>query len=134
MPFSCCLALTTTLVSLWSMNKCFLHLVSLTGFCTEAHSVEGFACDSAAKESTCSVGDLGLVPGLGRSPGEGNGYPFQYSGLENSMDCTVHEVTKSQTRLSDLTSLQYRLTFNYLSFPPVSVLSVSFYFCACCCC
>ena len=100
MPFSCCLALTTTLVSLWSMNKCFLHLVSLTGFCTEAHSVEGFACDSAAKESTCSVGDLGLVPGLGRSPGEGKGYLLRYAGLENSMDCIVHGVTKSWTRLS----------------------------------
>ena len=82
------------------MNKCFLHLVSLTGFCTEAHSVEGFACDSAAKESTCSVGDLGLVPGLGRSPGEGKGYLLRYAGLENSMDCIVHGVTKSWTRLS----------------------------------
>ena len=44
---------------------------------------------SAGKEFTCSVGDLGLIPGLGRSPGEGKGYPFQYSGLENSMDYTV---------------------------------------------
>ena len=44
-------------------------------------------CGSAGKESTCNVGDLGLVPGLGRSPGEGKGYPLQYSGLENSMDC-----------------------------------------------
>ena len=43
--------------------------------------------DSAGKESACNVGDLGSVPGLGRSPGEGNGYPLQYSGLENSMDC-----------------------------------------------
>ena len=38
------------------------------------------------KESTCNAGDLGLIPGLGRSPGEGKGYPFQYSGLENSME------------------------------------------------
>ena len=53
------------------------------------------------KESTCKVGDLGLIPGLGRSPGEGNGYPLKYSGLENSMDCIVHGVTKSQTRLND---------------------------------
>ena len=45
----------------------------------------GFPCGSAGKESTCSVGDLGLIPGLGRSPGEGDGYPLQYSDLENSM-------------------------------------------------
>ena len=60
----------------------------------------GFPCGSAGKESTCNVGDLGLIPGLGRSPGEGKGYPLQYSGLENSMDCIVHGVAKSQTRLS----------------------------------
>ena len=47
------------------------------------------------------MGDLGSIPGLGRSPGEGSGYSFQYSGLENSMDCIVDGVTKSQTRLSD---------------------------------
>ena len=57
---------------------------------------------STGKESACSAGDLGLIPGLGRSPGEGNGYPLQYSGLENSMDCKVHRVAKSRTRLSDL--------------------------------
>ena len=45
----------------------------------------GFPCGSAAKESTCNVWDLGLIPGLGRSPGEGKGYPLQYSGLENSV-------------------------------------------------
>ena len=49
----------------------------------------GFPCGSAGKESACSAGDLGSVPGLGRSPGEGKGYPFQYSGLENSMDFKV---------------------------------------------
>ena len=53
------------------------------------------------KKSPCNVGDLGSIPGLGRSPGEGKGYPLQYSGLENSMDCIVHRVTKSQIRLSD---------------------------------
>ena len=47
---------------------------------------EGFSGGSAGKESTCNVGDLGLIPGLGRSPGEGNGYPLQYSGLESFMD------------------------------------------------
>ena len=46
----------------------------------------GFPCDSAGKESACNAGDLGLIPGLGRSPGEGKGYSLQYSGLENSMD------------------------------------------------
>ena len=46
-----------------------------------------FSWGSAGKESACNVGDLGLIPGLGRSPGEGKGYPLQYSGLENSMDC-----------------------------------------------
>ena len=61
----------------------------------------GFPGGSAGKESTCNVGDGGSIPGLGRSPGEGNCYPLQYSDLENSMDCIVHGVTKSQTRLSD---------------------------------
>ena len=54
-----------------------------------------------SKESACNAGDLGSIPELGRSPGEGKGYPLQYSGLENSMDCIVHGVAKSQTRLSD---------------------------------
>ena len=60
-----------------------------------------FLGGSDGKESTCNVGDLGLIPGLGRSPGEGQGYPFQYSGLENSRDCIVHGVAKSQTQLSN---------------------------------
>ena len=47
----------------------------------------GFPCGSAGKESACNVGDLGLIPGLGRSPGERKGYPLWYSGLENSTDC-----------------------------------------------
>ena len=66
----------------------------------------GFPGGSAGKES-CSVGDLGSIPGLGRSPGEGNCYPLQYSGLENSMDCIVHGVTKNWTRLSDFHSLTH---------------------------
>ena len=61
----------------------------------------GLPCGSAGKESACSVGDLGSIPGLGRSPGEGKGYPLQYSGLENSRDYIVHGVEKSWTRLSD---------------------------------
>ena len=60
-----------------------------------------FPCGSAGKESACNVGDLGSIPGLGRSPGEGKGYPFQYSGLENSKDCIVQGVAKGQTQLSD---------------------------------
>ena len=55
-------------------------------------------CGSSGKESTCNVGDLGSIPGLGRSPGKGKDYPFQYSGLENP---TVHGTAKSRTRLSD---------------------------------
>ena len=62
---------------------------------------EGVSCGSAGKESACNAGDLGWIPGLGRSPGEGNRYPRQYSSLENSMDCIVHGVAKSQTQLSD---------------------------------
>ena len=61
----------------------------------------GFPCSSAGKESTCNAGDLGSIPALGRSPGEGKGYPLQYSGLENSMDCIVHGVAESWTRLSN---------------------------------
>ena len=57
----------------------------------------GFSGSSAGKESACSVGDLGLITGLGRSPGEGNGYPLQYSGLENSMDFIVHGVAKGRS-------------------------------------
>ena len=61
----------------------------------------GFPGGSAGKESACNVGDLGSMPGLGRSPGEGKGYPLQYSGLENSMDCIVHGVAKSWIQLSN---------------------------------
>ena len=61
----------------------------------------GFPGGLAGKESVCNVGDLGLILGLGRSPGEGKGNPLQCSGLQNSMDCVVHGVTKSRTRLSD---------------------------------
>ena len=61
----------------------------------------GFPCGSAGKESACKAGDLSSIPGLKRCPGKGKGYPLQYSGLENSMDCIVHGVAKSQTRLSN---------------------------------
>ena len=54
----------------------------------------GFPGGSAGKESACDVGDLGSIPGLGRSPGEGKGYPLQYSGPENSMDCVARGVAE----------------------------------------
>ena len=73
----------------------------------------GFPGSSNGKPSACNVGDLGSIPGSGRSPGEGNGNPLQYSCLENSMDggaweATVHGVAKSQTRLSDFTGSHYK--------------------------
>ena len=66
-----------------------------------------FPCGAAGKECTYNVEDLGSIPGLGGSPGEGKDYPVQYSGLENSIDCIVHGVGKSQTQLGD---------FQYFSF------------------
>ena len=73
----------------------------------------GFPGGSEVKASTCNVGDLGSIPGLGRSPGEGNGNPFQYAFLEKPMDgeawwATVNGVAKSQTRLSD-----FNFTFHF---------------------
>ena len=70
----------------------------------------GFPGSSAGKESACHAGDLGSIPGLGKSPGEGKGYPLQYSGLGNSMDCIVLGVAKSRTRLSDFHYLRLSLT------------------------
>ena len=69
---------------------------------------QGFPGGSHGKESACSEGDPGLIPGSGRSPGEGNGNPLQYSYLENPMDggawqAAVHRVAKSWTQLSDFT-------------------------------
>ena len=61
----------------------------------------GFPSGSDSKESACNAGDTGLIPGSGRSPGEANGNPVQYSCLENSMDKGAWWVAKSQTRLSD---------------------------------
>ena len=59
--------------------------------------IKGFSGGSTGTESTCNLGDLGYVPGLERSHVEGNGYPLQYSGLENSMDCIVHGEAESDT-------------------------------------
>ena len=66
----------------------------------------GFPCDSAGKESACNARDLGLIPGLGRSPGEGKGYPTQYSVLENSMDCTSQWGGK-ESNMTELLSLHF---------------------------
>ena len=71
----------------------------------------GFPDGSVGKESACNAGDPGLIPGSGRS-GEGKGYPLQYSGLENSMDCIVHGVAKSQTPLSNFHFLLHLLLLN----------------------
>ena len=73
---------------------------------TIRQGIKKFPGSSAGKESSCNTGDLGSIPGLGGSPGEGKGYPLQYSGLENPMDCVVHGVAKSRTQLSDFYSLQ----------------------------
>ena len=67
----------------------------------------GFPLASAGKESACNEGDLGSIPGLGRSPGEGKSYPLQYSSLENSMDYTGHGATKSQTHLFTKLDCEY---------------------------
>ena len=61
----------------------------------------GFPHSSVGKESACNAEDPGSIPGSGRSAREGIGYPLQYSGMENSMDCVVHGFAKSQTPLSD---------------------------------
>ena len=86
------------------MRKIFR--VDCPGFESQLCHLLGFPGGSESKESACNAGDLGSMPGSGRSPGEGNGYPFQYSCLENPMDrgtwqATVHGVTKSQTRLGN---------------------------------
>ena len=78
--------------------------------------IGGFPGGSEIKASACNAGDLGLIPGSGRSPGEGNGNPIQYSCLENPMDggawwaTLVHGVAKSRTQLSDFT-LHYTLYY-----------------------
>ena len=68
------------------LNDCALNLKA-------PDDILGFPGGSAGKESTCHAGDLGSIPRLGRSPGEGKGYPLQYSGLENSTDYIIHGVT-----------------------------------------
>ena len=79
---------------------------------------------SAGKESARNAGDLGSIPGLGRSPGEGKGYPLHCSGLENSMDCIVHGVTKSWTALSEVYFHSHFV--NSLGLSPTSVWPIEF--------
>ncbi|KAG5203452.1 hypothetical protein JEQ12_003035 [Ovis aries] len=83
------------------MNGCPMGSVPppCISFCLAPMSTPCFPCGSAGKDSACNA-DLGSVPGLGRSPREGKGYPLQYSGLENSMDSIVHGPVKSWTQLS----------------------------------
>ena len=88
-------------------------------------SILGFPSGSVGKESACNVGDLGLIPWLGRSLGERNSYPLQYSSLENPMDCTVQGIAKSWTLLSNfhLTLLQSQTTASLLSYPLLPSIS-----------
>ena len=78
----------------------------------------GFLGGLAGKESACNVGDLGLIPGLGRSPGGGKGYPLQYSGLENSMVCIVLGVAELDTteQLSFIPSFIYIHIYIYMTY------------------
>ena len=78
---------------------------------------------SVGKEFACKTGDPGSIPGSGRSPGEGKAYPLQYSGLENSMDCIVHGVAKSWTRLSNFCFISPHLSHGVSK--PFSFLTAS---------
>ena len=106
-------------ILLWSWLPYPWNLILFLGrqYQTESNSpTPCFPLGSAVKKSVCSTGDPGLIPGLDRSLGEGNGYPLQCSCLENSMDrgaswATVHGVTESQTRLSD-SHAQYQIELN----------------------
>ena len=77
--------------------KIFILLLHYIIICVLYSYILGFPGGSAGQESTCNVGDLGSMPGLGRSPGEGKGYPLQYSGLENFMDFMARGLTESDT-------------------------------------
>ena len=76
------------------------------------------------------MGDLGLIPGLGRSTREGKGYPLQYSGIENSMDCIIYGVAKSRTRLSNFhnDTVMNILVFTHLGIVAQLLLCVHYFF------
>ena len=106
--FWCASLLTNMTSSLKPLHIFCPFLNCIVYFLTEFWEIlysKHFPGGSIGKESACNVGDLGSNPRLRRSPGEGIGYPLQYSGLENSMDCIVHGFAKSQTWLSDSHSL-----------------------------
>ena len=96
------------------MNQIYLALKQLF-----LKSVKGFPGSSVGKESACNAGDPGLIPGSGRSPGEGRRYPLQYSGLENSTNCIVHGITESdltkQLSLSRLLKNSFHTNFAWSS-------------------
>ena len=98
--YNICFSLSNLVHSVWQFLSPSMS-TQMTQFCCFLMAALGFPCGSAGKECTCNAGDLCSIPGLGRSPGEGKGYPLQYSGLENSMDYIVCGVTKSQTQLSN---------------------------------
>ena len=82
----------------WFNTKKLINVINYikrTNVIKNDHLSVGFPCGSVGKESACNAGDLGLIPASGRSPGEGKGYPLQYSCLENSMYCIVHGVALS---------------------------------------
>ena len=83
--------------------------------------MRGFSGGSNGKESSCNAGDSSLILGLGRSPGEGKGYPLWYSGLENSMDCIIHGVAKSRTQLSNFHFHLHFIQSYVMGFPHSSV-------------
>ena len=84
----------------WLMDFCSDRIIPYLD-CDDGYTKLGFPDSSGGKESVCNAGDPNSIPGSGRFSGEGIGYPLQYSGLENSMDCMVCGVTKSWTQLSD---------------------------------
>ena len=87
-------------------------------FATSSSSSMGFPDSSVGNESTYNAGDPGLIPGLGRSPGEGKSYPLQYSGLENSTDCVFYGVAKSRAKLSDFHSLTHSVVVSVVQGMP----------------
>ena len=95
----------------------------------------GFPGGSAGKESACDVGDLGLIPGLGRSPEEGNSYPLQYSGLERSMDCMYSPWGRKESDTTEQLSLRvgWRLTWSPGAPEPCSQVLSSVLLEICCC-
>ena len=97
-----CIMIVTRNVVLKPKDRDFMGMQKKNKFSSiSKYSIWGFPGSSAGKETTCNVGDLGSIPGLGRSLGEGNTYALQYPGLENSRDCIVLGVAKSRTQLGN---------------------------------